>query len=620
MNYIDTYFKPGKFVFAIAFACLWSLNLTAQDQLTRHYKEYKMSLKANGADRRARPVSYTITEKGATWLRLFFGNINLGNSSSVTITSNLDGSTQTLDASDIKAWNEASAYFNGNSVTITLNVSSRDKEVGLDVVELGVGEPVLSVRSQCGSVDNRTASNDAAIGRIVPIGCTGWIITNGRIVTAGHCTGSRAQILEFNVPRSNPDRSIVHPPVRDQYPIGSFTTPYVRGRPETDWAVGTVGSNSQTGLSAIQAQGKSFNVVQSAPGNSIRITGYGTDTGRDNQTQQTHTGPTASVNNTFVRYQTDTEGGNSGSPIIDVATGNAVGVHAYGGCRTSGTGSNYGARATIAAFWNALGLSGGGGNPGGCATLDFNDFSINSFSNQDASGNFSIGNGGSSLTLRNNTWKYIPLNYNVTSNTVIEFQFSSTSQGEIHGVGFENDNSLTSSRYFRVYGTQNYGVGNYANYTSGTRTYVIPVGNFYTGSANRLVFINDNDAGSGNNSTFRNVKIYEGSCNSSSSSVASASEAATPEAMILGDEPESVLGNVKVGSNLPGGEVVVNMGAGNDVAKATIYNLMGQPKGTLILKSGINKEATDKLHLPTGVYLIKIEKNGESTTRRVMIR
>ena len=28
----------------------------------------------------------------------------------------------------------------------------------------------------------------------------------------------------------------------------------------------------------------------------------------------------------------------------------------------------------------------------------------------------------------------------------------------------------------------------------------------------RLVFINDNDAGSGNNSTFSNVKIYETSC------------------------------------------------------------------------------------------------------------
>ncbi|HAS45594.1 MAG TPA: hypothetical protein DCS93_34240, partial [Microscillaceae bacterium] len=612
MNYINTYFKQGKLTFAIAFAFLWAFNVNAQDELPRHYKKYEMSLKANGAQRGAKPVSYTITEEGATWLRLFFSNINLGNSSSVTITSNLDGSSQTLDAQSIKAWNAASAYFNGNSVTVTLNASSRDKAVGVDVVELGVGELAPSTRSQCGSVDNRTSSNDAAIGRIVPIGCTGWIITNGKLVTAGHCTGSRAQILEFNVPQSNSNGSIVHPAVRHQYPIGNFVTPYVRGRPETDWAVFTASANSQTGLTPIQAQNKSYNVVQSAPGSSITITGYGVDTGSDNQTQQTHTGPTASVNNTFVRYQTDTEGGNSGSPIIDAASGNAVGVHAYGGCRTSGTGSNYGARATISAFWNAMGL--GNTPPPTCTTLDFNDFSINSFSNQDAAGNFSITNGGSSLVLTNNTWKYIPLNYNVTSNTVIEFQFSSTSQGEIHGVGFENDNSLTSSRYFRVYGTQNYGVGNYDNYSSGTRTYVIPVGNFYTGSADRLVFINDKDAGSsGNNSTFSNVKIYEGSCGSSSA--ANLRQANVVEEMILGNEPETMLNNVTVGSNLASGEVTVKLGVGNTTAKATIFNLMGQPKGTLTLNSGLNKVATDKLHLPTGVYLIKIERNGESITQ-----
>lgn len=617
-NYINTYFKKGTLIFAIA--CMWAFNVTAQKELPRHYKAYEMSLKANGAQRGTEPVTYTIAENGATWLRLFFGNINLGNHSSITITSKLDGATQTLDAKSIKTWNAASAFFNGNSVTITLNVSSLDKEVGLDVVELGVGEPAPSTRSQCGSVDNRTSSNDDAIGRIVPIGCTGWIITNGKLVTAGHCTGSRAQILEFNVPQSNPDRSIVHPGVQDQYPIGNFVTPYISGQPTTDWAVFTASANSQTGLTPIQAQGKSYNVVQSSPGSSITITGYGVDTGSDNQTQQTHTGPTASVSSTLVRYQTDTEGGNSGSPIIDAATGNAVGVHAYGGCRTSGTGSNYGARATISEFWDAMGLDGTPPPPPpGCPTIDFNDYSIISFSNQDAAGNYSITNGGNSLVLSNNTWKYIPLNYNVTSNTVIEFQFSSTSQGEIHGIGFENNNSLTSSRYFRVYGTQNYGIGNYDNYSGGTKTYVIPVGSFYTGSADRLVFINDKDAGSsGNNSTFSNVKIYEGSCNGSSA--APVGQAQVAESVILGNEGESILGNVKVGSNLTNSEVIVNMGVGNGDAKATIYNIMGQPKGTISLKSGLNKVATDGLNLPTGVYLIKIESNGESITKRVMIR
>ena len=105
--------------------------------------------------------------------------------------------------------------------------------------------------------------------------------------------------------------------------------------------------------------------------------------------------------------------------------------------------------------------TGGGNQDPSCPSIDFDDFSINSFSNQDNDGSNAISSDGSSFTLTNNTWKYIPLNYTVTQNTVIAFEFSSTSQGEIHGVGFENDNSLTANRYFKVHGTQNYGITNF---------------------------------------------------------------------------------------------------------------------------------------------------------------
>ncbi len=331
----------------------------AQDELPRHYTKYNMEIKPDGNQSKSNSqvITQTISEKGASWLRLFLKDVNLGNKSTLTITSTLDGATQILTSKTIKDWKNTTAYFNGDKITLELTVAPGESAIGLTIAELGVGENDPGSKSQCGSTDDRVDSTDNAIGRIVPIGCTGWIITNGKLVTAGHCVGSRAQLIEFNVPKSNPDRTIVHPGPEDQYPIGNFVTNYVRGRPETDWAVFTASANSQTGQTPIQAQGKSFNVVQSAPGNNITITGFGTDTGVDNQTQQTHTGPLSSVNNTFVRYRTDTTGGNSGSPIIDTATGNAVGVHAYGGCFGSG-GSNYGERATIPDFWDAMGLGG----------------------------------------------------------------------------------------------------------------------------------------------------------------------------------------------------------------------------------------------------------------------
>ncbi|MEM8964543.1 MAG: hypothetical protein AAGD38_23860, partial [Acidobacteriota bacterium] len=57
--------------------------------------------------------------------------------------------------------------------------------------------------------------------------------------------------------------------------------------------------------------------------------------------------------------------------------------------------------------------------------------------------------------------------------------------------------------------TQNYGITDFDNYVSGWTTYQIPVGQYYTGSSFFLVLVNDNDAGSGNNSRFRDVRIFE---------------------------------------------------------------------------------------------------------------
>ncbi|MCH2034338.1 MAG: trypsin-like peptidase domain-containing protein [Tenacibaculum sp.] len=260
--------------------------------------------------------------------------------------------------------------------------------------------------------------------------------------------------------------------------------------------------------------------------------------------------------------------------------------------------------------------SGGGGGTPSCPTLDFNDFNITSFSNQDSAGNFSIGNGGNSLTLTNNTWKYLPMNYTVTANTVIEFEFSSTSQGEIHGVGFENDNSLTSTRYFKVHGTQNYGVTNYDNYTSGTIKYTIPVGSSYTGSMDRLVFINDNDAGSGNNSTFSNVRIYEGSCESSDVVVTEVFETRVD---IIGDEDEGVFTNVRVAPNpIRKGTLLKLVGPAESLKDAnySVVNMLGQ----VVKRGNVNETKTISIDkFTSGIYILRLENKFTQANQRFII-
>jgi hypothetical protein len=277
---------------------------------------------------------------------------------------------------------------------------------------------------------------------------------------------------------------------------------------------------------------------------------------------------------------------------------------------------------TTGAGWSSdiaidnVSLSSGGSVPDPtCEALNFNNFTINGFSNQDSSGNYSVSSNGSTLVLTNNTWKYIPLNYTVTSSTVIEFEFSSTSEGEIHGIGFEDDNTLTSSRYFKVHGTQNYGVTNFDNYTSGNKTYIIPIGSSYTGNMDRLVFVNDNDGGSGNNSTFSNVKIYEGSCGNT----AALTESLTTRIDVLGDEDEGLFTSIKIApSPLKKGNLLRVLGPKRNLSGASysIINMLGQ-----VVKNGSVNENTviNVDNVNSGIYILRIKNDFTTTSKRFII-
>jgi hypothetical protein len=122
------------------------------------------------------------------------------------------------------------------------------------------------------------------------------------------------------------------------------------------------------------------------------------------------------------------------------------------------------------------------------------------------------------VELNGNVWKTIALPYAVTPDTVIEFDFRSTARGEVHGIGFDSDNSYGTAdqvgRTFRLYGTQDWGIADFADYDQvslgSTKHYTIPIGQFFTGSFQYLVFAMDHDvAAPTGNSVFSNVVVYE---------------------------------------------------------------------------------------------------------------
>ncbi|MGH1375143.1 MAG: Ig-like domain-containing protein [Alphaproteobacteria bacterium] len=147
-------------------------------------------------------------------------------------------------------------------------------------------------------------------------------------------------------------------------------------------------------------------------------------------------------------------------------------------------------------------------------SLDLGAASLSSYSNQD---NTPTGAGASEaqLSLAGNSWKVVdlPSGYTTTEYSVLRFDFSSNTQGEIHGIGLDTDNDhTTGDRLVQVYGTQNWGQDgpDYAGDGS-VQGFDILLSDYYNvgETYTQLVFVNDDDANSNADSLFENVSFYE---------------------------------------------------------------------------------------------------------------
>jgi hypothetical protein len=311
---------------------------------------------------------------GTPWLRLQFARASLDQGSYLRIVSVRDGEVMTMNQQHMAQWGRTSAYFNGDAVLVQLIAGPNTVGNEVEITDVLAGEVPDGVLPEtiCGSTDDRVPSSDARTGRLGN-GCTGWIIdvaagTNEKLhLSAGHCFSSNT-VLQFAVPASGSNCSLVQPPISKQFVVDSASSQYVNGGVGNDYWVFRCFPNSTTGRTTFQEQGAAFTLATSMPaiGSTVRNTGYGTDgtntngaaatgscgcsssagTGTRNQVQQTHTGSLANNSGTTLRHQIDTCGGNSGSPLIDETTGFALAIHTHGGCSTSATSSNSGTQVT----------------------------------------------------------------------------------------------------------------------------------------------------------------------------------------------------------------------------------------------------------------------------------
>ena len=254
----------------------------------------------------------------ASWLRLYFGDVELDHGSFLRITSMFDGEVQELDAAALEMWSNTTAYFNGDTVTVELVAGPGTHQNRL-VIEQLASETLSAIPTGgCGicGADDRVPSFEDFAARLFPAGCSATIYnTESCGVTAGHCI-SGGMVLQFKVPPSLGNCQTINPPITEQFPVSNFA--FTNGGVGNDWGVLVMGTNN-LGETPFERYGELKPIAMAPPqtGDDLTIWGYGVDSEcTKSQVQQTSDGDVTSVGGTFFNHNVDATFGNSGSSVI----------------------------------------------------------------------------------------------------------------------------------------------------------------------------------------------------------------------------------------------------------------------------------------------------------------
>jgi parallel beta-helix repeat protein len=145
-------------------------------------------------------------------------------------------------------------------------------------------------------------------------------------------------------------------------------------------------------------------------------------------------------------------------------------------------------------------------------SLDFKSMPIEDFQpRQQDFGDHGVSEDGATLRLDSQAWQTALMDVEVTADTWLSFDFSANVEGEFHGVMFTNGDALSADTAFNVFGTQNFGIQDYAYTGAGdVQRFDIHVGKHFTGNFDSLVFMTDDDANVGADSLFANVAFSAG--------------------------------------------------------------------------------------------------------------
>ena len=161
--------------------------------------------------------------------------------------------------------------------------------------------------------------------------------------------------------------------------------------------------------------------------------------------------------------------------------------------------------------------------PENAPDLTFTASDFESYTKQDGVSAVHTVTGNTELNLSGNAWKALDFDYVVTEDTYVTFDYKTVTDGEVQGLVFLRDgldpadmsvnNLHEEGEFIRLDGIQAYnGTDNLYTEPNGTwQSITIKLSDYNAigSEIDHLVFVNDDDAGIGGESAFRNIKVFE---------------------------------------------------------------------------------------------------------------
>lgn len=329
-----------------------------------------------GAEHRPTAWSETVVSSGATFLRVHFQNMNLPDGDYLTISS-ADGSEfWTYTGKGPLGTGEFWSFsVDGDTAIVELHSGPRLRHsrvgtygveidriahgtLSLDDVEASLNDPSKSICGTDGkeNVACYSSINTRPVARLSfqsggsSYVCTGWLVAgsnNSTMLTNNHCFTTQSEVntvqARFNYQTTTCSGSTAA--TYTTYNGGTFlktnssldyTLFTLQGNPEATWGEYTATTKTPTAS-------LSLNLPQH-PGGGLKKIAYWKDSAHTLRCNVTAANQTVSgyTSSSQVTYSCDTEGGSSGSPVIDAGTGRVIGLHHLGnvsssGCQNAGT-------------------------------------------------------------------------------------------------------------------------------------------------------------------------------------------------------------------------------------------------------------------------------------------